>query len=495
MTQHSDHPETIITGDNPLYNVFCPFVALHEVPKLLRMNPIAGIDLSAIPMQRREALLPFAERFFVPTTPNLEVFMGLQELLRRSLSLMDPLKAAARLHVNGVGSARSSLQLRDLVQLDGAGMLITGITGRGKTRLIKRCLDVLVRHLVYDHPDCANNGWYGLRQVAYVYIDFPSNGSRGALLKRILSALDQMAGTAYSEEHKKTTNLDALTVAVCKALINHRVALLVIDEKQSSTFADSPWALQFVLFYLSVMNLGISVALSGNPLAFDHMRSLSQVMRRFSVGGVHDLTPASPTDSWWTKEFLPQTEEFMLVDGFGVDVTWRRETETEFSAGTPGLLMQLRCETMRSAMRRGDSPCLILAEDYNEAFSSPRLKPLAPIGDAIRGGKEAGNYVDLPALEHIRNPSAGIKQEAAQLDAATGATILQLLKKFQIRVSSELTKTRKKLKEIQGLSKEDAEMLGVTMQHINELEANIATMEQHKKEIAEKKRKAAKAEA
>ncbi|MBL0729572.1 ATP-binding protein [Piscinibacter sp. HJYY11] len=490
MNDCLEHPETLLTGPNPLFGVLRPFVTLGEVPALLNYNPLSTLDLKTIPLQKRESLLPFAEQLFIPSGPNLEVFMGVQELLRRSLSLMNPLQRAARLHANRIGAARSTLQLRQLICLDGAGMLVSGITGRGKTRLIKRCLQVLVKHLVLDHPASEEYGWYGMRQVAYLYVDFPSNGTRGALLHRILEELDSVAGTNYSGEHKRTVNIDILMVAVCKALINHRVALLVVDEKQSMTFNDSQWALQFVLFYLSLMNLGVSVALCGNPLAFDHMMNLSQVMRRFSIAGVHELTPGQQTDPWWTKEFVPRVDEFMLVDGFAVDLAWRSEVETNFSAGIPGFLLPLRCEVMRSAIRRGGSPCLISEDDYDEALNSPRLKKIASISQAIQGIPNSDHYFDLPSTECLRNPSLRAKHDVAQLDAASGSAVLELLRKLQQRVSAELTRTRNKLKEIQGLSKEDAEALGLTLHHVNELQDSIAKIEQHKKDLAQRGRNA-----
>jgi hypothetical protein len=265
------------------------------------------------------------------------VIVNIQILLRRSLMLLNATNKAERIRINRVSMAADLDRLKSIPKVDGAGMLIEGVTGTGKSAVVRRTLEILVPDQVIEHGQSAVCDYYKLRQVYYLHIDQPSNGTRGALLKRILLELDSVLGTDYAQKHHKTNNLDTLLVVVAQRLAVHRVAVLVIDEKQEGNFADQPWSVEFVLFYMMLMNLGVSVVLLGNPLAFTHLKAFSQVMRRFSTGGVHTLLPATEDSAWWPKWFVPGARKFDLVEQWELDEAWRRSFELTHTGGLPGL--------------------------------------------------------------------------------------------------------------------------------------------------------------
>ena len=81
-----DHADTLLYGENVLHQVLAPEVPFRKIPEVLRRNPLEGIDIKLVPLDRREGLLDAAEDLYIPGAPGLEVFSGMQQLFHRSLA-------------------------------------------------------------------------------------------------------------------------------------------------------------------------------------------------------------------------------------------------------------------------------------------------------------------------------------------------------------------------------------------------------------------------
>ncbi|MFC6282872.1 MULTISPECIES: AAA family ATPase [Polaromonas] len=473
-------PELLL-GPNPLIEAIPPFVPFKDLMRHLRHYPLDHApDWRQVPPDYREALLECATQHFAPYQPILELAAGIQLLLRRALSMGNPLRAEVRKRANQVGVANSVHDFRHVTHVDGGGGMVDGITGLGKTNAVQRALAVFAPNQVIEHLSCPQAGWARMMQCVYLYIDFPSNGTRGALLKRILMGLDEQLGTNYSEQNARKTNLDALLVVASKLLVLHRVALLVIDEKQDASFNQNPLQYEFVLFYLSLMNLGISVLLIGNPLAFTHLQTFSQVMRRFSVGGMTSLEPASHQDEkWWCEGFVPRMRKFCVVEGCAVDEQLRARLEFEASAGTPGLFQRYFVETQRAALRRaalqrGTDSAEMTVEDFVAARKSERYKELQRIATSIRSGSE--EYDDIPQRQKAFGPSMQ-KGEIPESPAGTGQpppakpmrdVVGGLLRNYKAAQTREANLLAKRIAAMQSYSDDDLRMLGVSHDLVEE---------------------------
>lgn len=349
----------------------------------------------------------------------------------------------------------------------------------GKTTIAHRALKLVAPSQVIHHEASQACGWHRLEQVVWLYVDHPSNGTRGALLKRILSALDEVAGTDYSAQYMRVTNIDALLTQVCKVLSLHRVALLIIDEKQERNFHDSPWSLEFVLFYLSLMNLGIAILLIGNPMAFGHLRAFSQVVRRFSTGGMHRLNPA-PTqqEQWWADDFVPRMHKFSLVEEVTGIPAERAQLEFDLTAGIPGLLQLLHVEAQRSALRRaeGTGATLDLA-DLRSAVSSPPFSQAKKIAEQVIDQKPAEHAMsDIPAHEEpVR--SGGLDRlnvpDVMAIDA-----VKRMVTNHKSQQSRELKKLVGRLSQITCMSSEELQILGMSEDLLAEARAAQTQLEQ-----------------
>lgn len=484
MSNVADHPE-LAEGPNPFFDEISPFIPFNELPSKLSHFPLKDVDWRAIPTAHREPLLDLADRHFAPTTAVIEPASGIQSLLRRTLALANPLSQSNRKLCNQIGVLESVDALRMLTPAQGGGMLLSGMTAAGKSALLTRALEIFAPKQVLDRGNSATCGYYGLQQCVYLLVDHPSNGSRGALLKRILQCLDSKVQTTYYEEHRRVTNLDSLLVTVSKLLTRHRVALLCVDEKQESTFEDSPWRMEFALFYLQLMNLGISVVLAGNPLAFEHLGSYSQLMRRFSTGGIHSLFPADPRrDSWWARDFVRHAREFSIVEEWSVDEQRRSVFENENSAGLPGLFMAYHQEVQRSALRRGGLFAAVGEQDYLAAQTSPRFKHLRRIALAAASeeARLSSQFIDIPSVTKpiktpkntvVRSPTEAMNTAAPKVTITAAEKIVRSFKARQTRQTNQISQ---RLNALSKLPPEDVRRLGISEDLIDSMTKQLEAL-------------------
>lgn len=457
-------PELLL-GPNPLIERATPFIRFEDLPGRLKKSPLERKDWESIAPEAREPLLDVASQHIVPTSLVLEPVAGMQRLFRRGLTLRNPMILEERLRTARIATTTDAMLMRTLPRLDGAGGLWSSPTGMGKTTLARRALEVVCPEQVVVHDACREAGWQKLTQCCYLYVDHPSNGTRGGLLKRILLELDGALFTDYSDQYERVNNIDTLLVTVCKLLIAHRVALLVIDEKQSRNFLESPWQIEFVIFYLSLMNLGISVLLLGNPVAFEHLQSFSQVMRRFSVGGPFEFQPAIETDSWWCDEFVPGMRRFNLVEKCSIDEDSRTRRENEACAGFPGLLEAFQTEAQRAALRRGGRHAILTPPDFDEALESPRYVALARIARSMRD--HSGEFADLPADDRLPHEQSGAAIK--RISRNTADVVSSLLGRYKAEQTRLTNSFKRKVRALEGLSPDDLRMLGASDDMLTQL--------------------------
>lgn len=479
MASEFDLRPELMLGPNPFIEALPPYLTAQDMARQFGRYPLANTPWQQLAPAMREPLLEFASEHIAPTAIALPVALSIQALIRRSMCQRNPIKASEQRRCNMIGVAPGMARIRESPRLDAAGGTLEGMTGMGKTTIAHRALQLVAPDQVIDHGTSHACGWERLVQVVWLYVDHPSNGTRGALLKRILSALDEALGTDYSGQYMRVTNIDALLTLVCKALTLHRVALLIIDEKQERNFQDSPWSLEFVLFYLSLMNLGIAILLIGNPMAFAHLRAFSQVVRRFSTGGMHRLNPAaSAGEPWWAEDFVPRMHKFNLVEDNASAPAERAQFEFEHTAGIPGLLQLLHTEAQRSALRRalGERAALDM-EDLRAALASPLFSQAAGIAAQVlnkNSGQQA--MTDIPA--HEDEASVGSLDGFKVPDLMTVDAIKRMVTNFQSGRTKELRKFKDRLDNLCNLSSEELQVLGMSNDLLTEARAAQAQLEQ-----------------
>lgn len=390
---------------NPLLRGLPPRKSMRQLAMDYRHAPITPENVSQIDLQDRHALLDEFKKIIVPTTANLPIIYSLQEMFFAGLVARDPRIASNRILINELGQQKD----KDLESVSwqptfASGMVLDGITGTGKSQLIDRFASMLPQ--VVEHGPNDSAGWKELKQLVWLKIYMPADGTRGGLLTGAFLELDKTLGTNYSEQYASYRwTIEKKLVVFLHLLAVHRCGLLIIEEAQEKNLGSTAFSREFLTFFLRILNWGVPTVMVGNPLAFSKIRSFSQDADRFSEAGWFHLEPVmNPCSSEWTKDWIPNLWHPSLLDepdetytpfsDDPLDATlegfvWRR------TGGIPRLLCRLRREVQSHALRCGaprvtaamvdlvyrTSAKMQPAHMRIEAFSTKNWRLLVPFSD------------------------------------------------------------------------------------------------------------------
>jgi AAA domain len=350
---------------NPLVAALPEQMSLIDLAKAMRFRPITPVNVKAIDLTDRHRLVGEYKRVFVPTTLTLSIARGLQQMLHDGLAQRDPHQASAKTFIYKGGQLKG----QEMSKLEwwpsfASGMVIEGITGTGKSQLIDRFLSLIPQLIEHGaNPEC---GWTSLKQLVWLKIYMPSDGSRGGFLKGAFLELDKALGTDYTKQYASTRwTVEKNLVVFLHLLSVHRCGLLVIEEAQEKNLSQSAIGRDFITFFLRILNWGVPTVLMGNPLAFSKLRDFSQDVDRFSEGGWFHIHPLmDPQSEDWTEDWLPSLWEPTLLDHADAEYApvsndpldqtlagfiWKR------TAGVPRYVCRLRREVQDAALRAGST--------------------------------------------------------------------------------------------------------------------------------------------
>ena len=409
------HPE-LLDGPNPLFDGLSPYFAYADLPTMLEREPLAKLDWKSIDPGRRESLLERHVDHFTPTHPSIQIAAAIQNGLRAGLRRRNPLQQCEQVRINRIATLTDpvSRQAALPLALPASGGCVWAETGGGKSTILHRALEIFAPEQFIHHGPSAACGWSTLTQVYYLYVDLPSNGSRGGLMIRILGALDALLTTNYVDTLRKLRNADQALMLVIRMLSIHRVGLLVLDEGQLENFEQNPWQREFVLFFLALLNLGIPIILSGQPGAFTTLRRNAQVMRRFSQIGCFSLERAvTGNESWWKNALIPGVMDFNLCEEVR-DVSTIQESAKKRSGGITGLFVSRWIEAQRIALRRGGETAVLKPHDFEAAGASPAFVEL----------QRMVGWIEEPIIgeEQFTDLTPGAPSKSPSTDAATPVT-------------------------------------------------------------------------
>lgn len=348
---------------NPLLAALPEQMSPVDLAQALRFRPITPANVKAIDLNDRLRLVGEYKKIFVPTTMNLAIARSLQQMIHDGLAQRDPHLTSAKTFIFKGGQLKG----QELSKLEwwpsfASGMVIEGITGTGKSQLIDRFLSLIPQ--VIEHGPNPEFGWAFLKQLVWLKIYMPSDGSRGGFLQGAFLELDRALGTDYAKQYSSTAwTVEKKLVVFLHLLSVHRCGLLVIEEAQEKSLSQSAIGRDFITFFLRLLNWGIPTVLMGNPLAFAKLRDFSQDVDRFSEGGWFHIHPLmDPKSEEWTEDWLPSLWAPTLLDHadaeylpFTDDLT--DQTLADFiwtrTAGVPRYVCRLRREVQDAALRAG----------------------------------------------------------------------------------------------------------------------------------------------
>lgn len=329
-----------------------------------------------------ERLLNHLRMTFIPTPTTLRIAKKILGGIRNGYEARDPRFPAAW---SSYFQSDSRVIYADIDPVTQDGIAIPGITGMGKTALIKRILGLMPRAIVHDR---LGDHLVGVKQVVWLYVEMNTGRGLGALLYRLLNALDQTLETSqYAPLNlsKRSEDLGILEDRVLRALKTHFVGAVAIDEAQRVNLQEKDGSERTRNFLVQLMNTGIQVILLGSPkgLQFrEKERQSAQLMGRMLEDPQNRLVPPESPDheDWqilvrglWQCQLMPERAP---LTGELYDLLHR------LTGGIPKTLATLLAESQKYALSLGHkllSPPVILYA----AANSPMLTALKPLIDGL----------------------------------------------------------------------------------------------------------------
>jgi hypothetical protein len=382
-----------------------PKLGMLELAKAVRNRPISRENVFDVPLARRHELIDAFKSIVVPTSAGIEFIASVQDMLYQGLTRRNPLTEANRRSIHENSELKGSPEKTiPWFPSFASGAILEAITGMGKSQILDRYLSLLP--IVIEHGPLPECQWAKLKQLVYLKVHMPSDGSRGGFLESAFLALDESLGSNYRQQYKRWT-IERKTVVFLHLLSIHRCGLLVVEEAQERNLAHTMFAREFQTFFLRLLNWGIPTVVLGNPLAFSELRRFSQDADRFSEGGWHTMLPVNdPTDSEWVNHWIPGLWKPTLLDEPDAPYSPLPDGNAEptlehfiwsRTAGVPRYLCRLRREVQKRALftqKAIDTEMIDFVYRNSKTFASirPRIEAMV-----AKDWKRLQVFSDIPS--------------------------------------------------------------------------------------------------
>jgi len=307
------------------------------------------------------------DKFFLPMWRNLELAFAIEDSLRKGYWWRNPMS----FHTRSDAERRlqqleaDHLPLVPLPTTSASGFNVIGDPGVGKTSTINRvlsCIPQVTRHVQYQGKPLI------LKQVNWIRMDCPADGSVGNLARNFFEAVDRAVGqTNYRQFYGGRASRDALINAMARVALNQQVGLLIIDEIQVLTKAKGVWVDQLLNFLVQLRNvIGLPIILVGTPDATPILSTKLRQARRGTGQGEHRWERLAK-DYWW-DEFVQTLWRFQYTRQTTPFEPAFSDVLYEESQGIPDLAVKV----FKLAQKR-----VILRDENDEVLSVALLREVA----------------------------------------------------------------------------------------------------------------------
>jgi hypothetical protein len=191
-----------------------------------------------------------------------------------------------------------------------SGFHILGLSGGGKSRAILRCLQLLpqtIRHKRYKDQD------FTYKQLVWLKLDCPFDGNPKGLCIQFFTTVDAILGTNYRRNYAgKRRITDEMMSDMALVAGNHALGILVVDEIQRLSLANSGGAGKMLNFFVELVNrIGVPVTLVGTYKGMSVLSGEFSQMRR-GTGQGDMLWDRIENDEQW-KHFVDSLWRYQYV--------------------------------------------------------------------------------------------------------------------------------------------------------------------------------------
>jgi len=380
--------------DNPLIEALPPIWGEDDVIDMLSQNGGHHDGERQLDAQYRMHCVHGLFRYFQPLEQHIRIERLFSLCIRQGYLHRNPLaKEYAAALAQGHKTIVSGGTFKDLSAFrpTAAGFTIIGVSGVGKTSAVSNILALypqVIEHAKYHGFPLV------LKQLVWLKLDCPHDGSVKGLCMEFFEAVDRVAGTNYFEMHGKRINtINLLMIRMAQIARLHCIGVLVIDEIQHLILARGGGQEKMLNFFVTLVNtIGLPVVLIGTNRAMTMLQSEFRQARR---GSSLIWDRMQNDDSWeifvsamwgnqWTKDTVPLTDVF-------------KNALYEESQGIADIAVKLYAMAQIRAIALGDDT--FKPSDF-KTVSAEGLGLAKPILDALRSGdrKKIDMYGDIAPI-------------------------------------------------------------------------------------------------
>ena len=392
----ADYKEQIVSDyrDNPLIEALPPIWSSNEVVDMLSHNEGRHDGERQLDVQYRFHCVSRLFQYFQPLKEHVDIEQRFSRCIRQGYLHRSPLSTEyVKSLVQGHETIKSRKSYTNLnaFRPTASGFTIIGLSGVGKTSAVTNILKLypqVIEHSSYRSIPLV------LKQVVWLKLDCPHDGSVKGLCMEFFEALDRAIGTTYFETYcKRGATIDVLMIRMAQAARLHCIGVIVIDEIQHLSLAKSGGSEKMLNFFVTLVNtIGVPVVLIGTSKAKPILQGDFRQARR-SSGQQGDLIwdrmkndtawnifLLSMWENQWTQNVVPLSDEFknaLYHESQGiVDIAVKLYAMVQIKA------IALKKETFTpSDLRIAASECLGLVKPILDALRSGDKKKIEAYGD------------------------------------------------------------------------------------------------------------------
>ncbi len=256
-----------------------------------------------------------------------------------------------------------SLHLKRLNLLESSfTYLISGLSGRGKSTMVKQALKLINQRIEHDYTgadEAGNSTKFDHVQITYIYLEHHERAGQKAFLIEILRAVDDavfeegegLEVRRYAYKHRNSDIKD-LILSVRKALVKHHVGLLIIDEAQNFSKSSKDMKIntneKISMRYVEelVNSLGLSTIFVGTFSALELFSKEMTITRRTIKAGSLNLASCPLDSSFWIR-LCDALFNSVILPGGQDEQGLLRQKLFELTAGIPAIAVSVVQATLR----------------------------------------------------------------------------------------------------------------------------------------------------
>ena len=310
--------------DNPLIEALPDIMSDDDTIAALTATPAYSEDERKLDAKYRiHCLSRLLHDYYQPLPQHLDIEKRISVCMRQGYRNRNPAGKEYALMVNESYEAMKEGRYPRPVpgyHPHASGFTIIGVSGVGKSTAVESILaqyPQLIEHREYHGKPLL------LKQLTWLKLDCPHDGSRTELCYRFFKSVDDVIGSDYLDQYKKSrTNIGSMLTLMQRIAQEYSLGVLVADEVQHLAQAKGGSDAMLNFFVTLVNTIGVPVILIGTSKALPILQGQFRQARRSSGHGDLIWNRMKKERTWmvfvesiwkyqWIRNKVPLTTEML----------------------------------------------------------------------------------------------------------------------------------------------------------------------------------------